>query len=108
MTRGLVLDQELQSELGVAAVSQTVHDGIPTFWVSKSDIHEAICTLRSGIPDPYNMLFDLTCHRRTSALASRRPTAERLHRRLPPLSYERNAYVRIKVALDESQLRSPR
>jgi len=107
MTRGLVLDQELQNELGVTAVPQAVRDDIPTFWVSKSDIHEAIRTLRFDIPDPYTMMYDVT------AIDER----GHLHRDSQPpgdftavyhlYSFERNAYVRLKVALNENQLSLP-
>jgi len=107
MARGLVLDQELQNELGVTAVPQAVRDDIPTFWVSKSDIHEAIRTLRFDIPDPYTMMYDVT------AIDER----GHLHRDGQPLgdftavyhlySFERNAYVRLKVALNENQLSLP-
>ena len=107
MTRGLVLDQELQNELGVTAVPQAVRDDIPTFWVSKSDIHEAIRTLRFDIPDPYTMVYDVT------AIDER----GHLHRDSQPpgdftavyhlYSFERNAYVRLKVALNENQLSLP-
>jgi len=107
MTRGLVLDQELQNELGVSAVPQAVRDDIPTFWVSKSDIHEAIRTLRFDIPDPYTMMYDVT------AIDER----GHLHRDSQPpgdftavyhlYSFERNAYVRLKVALNENQLSLP-
>jgi NADH-quinone oxidoreductase subunit C/D len=41
-------------------VSQSARDEIPTFWVSKNDIHVAIRSLRSSIPEPYKMLYDLT------------------------------------------------
>ncbi len=107
MTRGLVLDQELQNELGVTVAPQAVRDDIPTFWVSKSDIHEAIHSLRSSIPDPYTMMYDLT------AIDER----GRTHRDGQPpsdftvvyhlYSFERNAYVRLKVALNETQLSLP-
>ena len=107
MTRGLVLDQELQNELGVTAVPQAVRDDIPTFWVSKSDIHEAIRTLRFDVLDPYTMMYDVT------AIDER----GHLHRDGQPLgdftavyhlySFERNAYVRLKVALNENQLSLP-
>lgn len=107
MARGLVLDQELQNELGVTVVPQAVRDDIPTFWVSKSDIHEAIRTLRFDIPDPYTMMYDVT------AIDER----GHLHRDSQPpgdftavyhlYSFERNAYVRLKVALNENQLSLP-
>jgi len=107
MARGLVLNQELQNELGLPGAPQAVRDDIPTFWVPKSDIHEAIHSLLSSIPDPYTMMYDLT------AIDER----GRTHRDGQPpsdftvvyhlYSFERNAYVRLKVALNETQLSLP-
>ena len=107
MARGLVLNQELQNELGLPGAPQAVRDDIPTFWVPKSDIHEAIHLLRSSIPDPYTMMYDLT------AIDER----GRTHRDGQPpsdftvvyhlYSFERNAYVRLKVALNQTQLSLP-
>ena len=107
MASGLVLDLELQHELGVTGVPQSVCDDIPTFWVSKDDIHEAIRSLHLRVPRPYTMLYDLT------AIDER----GRTHREDQPpsdfsvvyhlYSFERNAYVRLKVALNEGQLALP-
>src|SRR6202022_2775931 len=107
MMRGLVVDEGSQNELGVTAVPQPVRDEIPTFWVSKNDIHEAIRSLRSSIPEPYKLLYDLT------AIDER----SRTHRDGQPpsdftvvyhlYSFERNEYVRLKVALDQNQLSLP-
>jgi NADH-quinone oxidoreductase subunit C/D len=107
MTSGLVLDQELQHELGATAVPQTACDDIPTFWVPKDDIHQVIRSLRFSISDPYRMLYDLT------AIDER----GRAHRDGQPpsdftvvyhfFSFERNSYIRLKVALNEKQLSLP-
>jgi NADH-quinone oxidoreductase subunit C/D len=107
MTRGLVLDREVQNELGVTAAPQAVRDDIPTFWVSKSDIHDAIYSLRFSIPNPYTMMYDVT------AIDER----GRTHRDGQPpshftvvyhlYSFQRNAYVRLKVALNETELSLP-
>jgi NADH-quinone oxidoreductase subunit C/D len=107
MSHGLVLDQELQNELSVTALPYPARDAIPTFWVSKSDIHEAIRSLRSSIPHPYTMLYDLTaiderCHsHRNGQPPSDFTVVYHLY------SFDRNAYVRIKVALKENQLSLP-
>ena len=107
MMRSVVVDQKLQNELGVTATPQAVRDDIPTFWVSKEDIHEGIRSLRSRIPAPYKMLYDLT------AIDER----SRTHRDGQPpsdftvvyhfYSFERNEYVRLKVALEQNQLSLP-
>ncbi len=103
MTSGLVLEQELQQELGATAIPQLVGDDIPTYWVSKDEIHQAIRSLRYSVPQPYTMLFDLT------AIDER----GRKHRDGQPASdftgvyhlysFDRNSYLRLKVALDGAQ-----
>jgi NADH-quinone oxidoreductase subunit C/D len=105
--RSLVADQNLRTEIGVAAAPQTVCDGVPTFWVSKYDVHEAIRSLHARVPQPYSMLYDLT------AIDER----GRTHREAQPpsdftivyhlFSLERNEYVRLKVALPEDDLSLP-
>src|ERR1700688_3730013 len=60
MMRSLVVNEELQTEMGVAAAPQLVCDAVPTFWVSKIDIHEPIPSLYSDVPGPYKMLYDVT------------------------------------------------
>src|SRR6185312_16674628 len=82
-------------------LSQSTQDGIPTLWVANAVAHNVLGYLRSGIARPYRTLFDLT------AIDER----QRLHRQDQPeadftvvyhlLSYERNADIRIKVALIE-------
>jgi NADH-quinone oxidoreductase subunit C/D len=99
MATALVADQELQQELGPGATPQTTCDGIPTFWLSRGEIHEAVRQLRHVIPQPFKMLYDLT------AIDER----GRRHRDGQPpsdftavyhlFSYERNAYIRLKVPL---------
>jgi NADH-quinone oxidoreductase subunit C/D len=107
MTRGLVLDHDLQSELGAIAVPQATCDHLPTFWVSKDDVHEAIRALRAGIPDPYTMLYDVTAidERGRTHREGQPPCAFTVVYHL--FSFARNAYVRLKVALDEDQLSLP-
>lgn len=102
MATALVADQELQRELGPRATPQTTCDGVPTFWLSRGEIHDAVRRLRHVIPQPFKMLFDLT------AIDER----GRKHRDGQPssdftvvyhlFSYERIAYVRLKVPLSEN------
>ncbi|MGC1293718.1 MAG: NADH-quinone oxidoreductase subunit C, partial [Alloacidobacterium sp.] len=107
MVRGLVVDEGLQNELVVPSVPQAARDEIPTFWISKNDIHEAVRCLRHSVPDPYKLLYDVT------AIDER----SRTHRDSQPpgdftavyhlYSFGRNEYVRLKVALDASDLTLP-
>jgi len=101
MASGLVLDHELQHELSATAIPQPVRDDIPTYWVPKDEIHHVIRSLRYSVPSPYTMLYDLT------AIDER----GRKHREDQPpsdftavynlYSFERNSYLRLKVALDK-------
>jgi NADH-quinone oxidoreductase subunit C/D len=103
MATALVADQELQRELGTESTPQTTRDAIPTFWLTRGQIHEAVRRLRHVVPQPFKMLFDLT------AIDER----GRRHRDGQPssdftvvyhlFSYERNTYVRLKVPLSESE-----
>ena len=101
MASGFVLEQELQHELGATAVPQAVQDDIPTFWIAKDELHRTLHSLRYSVSSPYTMLYDL------SAIDER----GRKHRDDQPqssftgvyhlYSYDRNSYLRLKVALDE-------
>jgi len=94
-----IADQELQQELGTTSTPEATRDGIPTFWVSADAIHEAVRQLRHVIPQRFKMLYDLT------AIDER---ARRNRNGFPSadftvvyhlFSYDRNAYVRLKVPL---------
>jgi NADH-quinone oxidoreductase subunit C/D len=107
MATALVADQELQQELGPSATPQASCDGIPTFWLSRGDIHEAVRQLHHVVPQPFKMVYDIT------AIDER----ARRHRDGQPagdftvvyhlFSYERNAYVRLKVSLSEDSATLP-
>ena len=86
---------DLRQRLGASAVSQETADGVPTFWIPRSRLLAVMRDLKPHYP----MLFDL------SAVDER----ERSHRQGLPesdftvfyhlLSLDRNADLRIKVAL---------
>src|SRR5271170_4203352 len=107
MATALVADQELQQELGPSATPQASCDGIPTFWLSRGEIHEAVRQLRHVVPRPFKMVYDVT------AIDER----GRRHKDGQPssdftvvyhlFSYERNAYVRLKVPLSEGSATLP-
>jgi NADH-quinone oxidoreductase subunit C/D len=99
--------QEISERLGPVAAPQETLDHIPTFWVAKDRVFDLLRFLREDIDQPYKMLYDL------SAIDERM----RQHRDGQPasdftvvyhlLSFERNEYVRIKVALAEDRLSLP-
>jgi NADH-quinone oxidoreductase subunit C/D len=100
---GLVADQEF-STLGAP---QLTRDGISTYWIPRDKIQETVRFLRSEVPQPYRTLYDLT------AIDER----GRKHREGQPpsefsvvyhlLSYERNDFIRLKVALALDDLSLP-
>jgi NADH-quinone oxidoreductase subunit C/D len=107
MVPGLVVEEGLQNELVVPAVSQAARDQIPTFWIAKQDIHEAIRFLRHNVPNPYKLLYDVTAiDERARAHRDDQPSKD-FTAVYHLYSFGRNDYVRLKVALDESDLTLP-
>jgi NADH-quinone oxidoreductase subunit C/D len=102
-----ILD-ELAGKFGVDAIlSQTTLDHIPTFWTLSDKVNVVLRYLKNSAAQPYKMLYDLT------AIDER----DRVHREGQPksdftvvyhlLSFERNEYIRIKVALSSGDLHIP-
>ena len=107
MTTTPGIENTILQRLGSGAALQETHDHIPTLWVKRNHVHGLLRHLKEEIDKPYKMLYDL------SAIDERMRT----HRDGQPpsdftvvyhlLSFDRNEYLRIKVALDESQLSLP-
>ena len=99
--------EALIRRLGSTVVLQPTCDLIPTVWVKKDQLHKLLSYLKYEVEQPYKMLYDLT------AIDERMRT----HREGQPasdltvvyhlLSFDRNEYVRIKVALVETRLSMP-
>jgi len=99
--------EEISERFGPAAVAQATRDHIATFWVAKERVPALLGFLKEEIEQPYAMLYDL------SAIDERM----RVHREGQPasdftvvyhlLSFPRNEYLRIKVALAEGRLSLP-
>jgi NADH-quinone oxidoreductase subunit C/D len=94
--------KELQEKFnGSIQAVQPTRDNIPTLWVKAENISNVLTHLKSGIANPYSMLYDLT------AIDER----ARSHREGQPdsqftvvyhlLSFDRNEDIRIKVALND-------
>jgi NADH-quinone oxidoreductase subunit C/D len=98
---------KISEQLGAAVVPQDTVDRIPTYWVQKDRAPALLRFLKETIDRPYKMLYDL------SAIDERM----RMHREGQPpsdftvvyhlLSFDRNEYIRIKVALAEGRLSMP-
>ena len=99
--------EEISERFSTAAIAQETHDHIPTFWVAKDRMPALLRFLKEDVEQPYKMLYDL------SAIDERMRT----HRDGQPasdftvvyhlLSFERNEYLRVKVALAEGRLSLP-
>ena len=99
--------EEISERFGPGAIPQQTQDRIPTFWVAKDRVPALLRFLKEEIGQPYKVLYDL------SAIDERMRT----HRDGQPasdftvvyhlLSFERNEYLRIKVALAEGRLSLP-
>ena len=89
--------QDLQHEFDVT--SQTTRDGIPTIWVSKEDAPKVLRHLKTKVAQPYRTLYDLTAiDERVRANRNGQPESD-FTVVYHLLSYERNADLRVKVAL---------
>lgn len=102
-----VLDA-IKKRFGAASVhEQATRDEVPTLWVRRDDAGAVLAYLKQEIDRPFRTLYDLT------AIDER----VRTHRAGQPasdftvvyqlLSYERNADIRVKVAVAESDLSVP-
>lgn len=99
---------ELQDKFGAEAIApQQTRDEIPTLWTPRNKIQDVVRYLKTQVAEPYKVLYDLT------AIDERLRT----HREGQPpsdftvvyhlLSYQRNEYIRVKVALRADDLRLP-
>lgn len=99
---------DLQEKFGAEAIHpQATCDEIPTCWTSRENIGAILRHLKSHVRDPYKVFYDVT------AIDER----VRTHREGQPesdftvvyhlLSYERNQYIRLKVALEADDLHIP-
>lgn len=100
--------QEISSRFGSGVLGvQATRDAFPTIWVERSILRDAIRLLKSGISQPFRMLYDLTI------------IDERLrtHRQGQPesdftvvyhlMSFDRNEDIRVKVPLSKDAARIP-
>ncbi len=98
----------LQNRFGTDRIAvQPVCDTVPTVWVTKNRIREVLRFLKTGVEKPFVMLFDMTViderlrENRTGQPDSDFTVVYYL------ISLDRNADIRLKVALDERQTALP-
>ena len=107
MNAAPTITQEITDRLGTAAVSQQTHDQIPTFWLDRDRVPALLRFLKEEIDRPYKMLYDLTAiDERMKAHRDGTPASD-FTVVYHLLSFDRNEYLRIKVALAEDQVSLP-
>lgn len=92
--------EELQSRFGAEKVlPQTTRDAVPTLWVGAAQAGEVLRYLKQEADKPYRMLYDLTAidERARQNRPGQPPSDFTVVYQL--LSFGRNEYVRVKVAL---------
>ena len=95
---------ELRSLLGEEAVTpQTTADGIPTFWVAPEKIRRVLTRLKTEVDLPYRMLYDLTAIDERMRTHPQDAAASDFTIVYHLLSFDRNAYIRIKTPLKEER-----
>jgi NADH-quinone oxidoreductase subunit C/D len=92
--------EELQTRFGSTVLyQQKTVDEIPTLWVSGTEIINILSFLKSTISGPYPMLYDLSAVDERSRLQQDDTMAKDFTVVYHLLSFERNAFIRIKVPL---------
>ncbi|MBT1707322.1 NADH-quinone oxidoreductase subunit C/D [Fulvivirgaceae bacterium PWU5] len=94
----------LKLKFGESTITeQSTRDGMTTVWLPLDRLREVLAYLKAGIEHPYPLLFDITAiderTRQRNPLQNHHPTSDfTLVYHL--LSFDRNAFLRLKVALN--------
>jgi NADH-quinone oxidoreductase subunit C/D len=84
---------------GAMLARQETCDGVPTAWIAADRVKEVLRYLKTGTDRPYRMLYDLTAiDERTRKHRERQPASD-FTVVYQLLSFDRNAYIRLKVPL---------
>lgn len=99
--------RELAGRFGDACVPQGSADGVPTFWVPAPRLPEVAGYLKHEVSEPYRLLYDLSAidERLRGQRTGQPESAFTVFYHL--WSLERNAEVRLKVALPELRPSTP-
>jgi NADH-quinone oxidoreductase subunit C/D len=95
----------LQEKFGRdVVIPEDSKDKIPTFWMPRERVRDILAFLKSGIEQPYEMLYDLTAIDERARKIPKPDPASDFTAVYHLLSFDRNAYLRTKVALREDAL----
>jgi NADH-quinone oxidoreductase subunit C/D len=84
---------------GCILTVQDTKDDFPTLWVKPADIVEVLRFLKTDVDGPYKMLYDLTAIDEQARTYRPGQPASRFTVVYQLLSFERNAFLRLKVPL---------
>jgi NADH-quinone oxidoreductase subunit C/D len=100
--------QALRQIAGIeAAAVQETHDGIPTLWIERARLRDLLRFLKHEPGQRYAMLYDLSSiDERVRSKREGQPASD-FTMVYHLLSFERNADIRIKVALSAADLKMP-
>src|SRR5215467_10467727 len=87
-----------------AVMPEDTTDKIPTFWTPRGSVRDVLAYLKSGIEQPYEMLYDLTAIDERARKVPQPQPASDFTVVYHLLSFDRNAYIRTKVPLREDKL----
>src|SRR5688572_304121 len=79
--------------------TQETTDEILTLWISQSDTIDVLKFLKTGIPQPFSFLFDLTAIDERNRKHANGQSGIDFTIVYHLFSYERNTFIRIKVGL---------
>jgi len=100
---------EIRSKFGdqIIISEQLTRDDIPTIWIERNKVEQVLKFLKNDIIRPFKMLYDLTCiDERTRTKRDGQPPSD-FSIVYHLTSFQRNQDIRIKVALDNSDLTVP-
>ncbi|MGH9679115.1 MAG: NADH-quinone oxidoreductase subunit C/D, partial [Candidatus Acidiferrales bacterium] len=100
MSTTTTITEELREIFGSAiTATQQTRDAIPTLWIPRDRICDLLRHLKTSVDRPYRMLYDLTAvDERTRAHRDGQPASD-FTVIYHLLSFDRNEYLRLKVAL---------
>jgi len=108
VTEANAVDQLQEKFPEISLVRESARDDIPTAWIPSEQLREAMQFLKTGVEQPYAMLYDLTgIDERARVNRNGQPPSD-VTVVYHLLSFERNQFTRLKVALrgDEPSLPS--
>jgi NADH-quinone oxidoreductase subunit C/D len=108
VTEANAVDQLQEKFPEISLVRESARDDIPTAWIPSEQLREVMQFLKTGVEQPYAMLYDLTgIDERARVNRNGQPPSD-VTVVYHLLSFERNQFTRLKVALrgDEPSLPS--